>query len=150
MQQKQKLVATVMGQSVIHVEPQIRHINKLETRRVNRHLIGELRLLTEENRVIHVLCPIGDSCIVIDEDIPSQKLGMQMYMSLVSKHPFGSKRVITHTQEGTGNKVRHSYAMTTERAELFNQQLANQLQNIAEAPNTESDQEESTLEVSDS
>lgn len=147
--QKQRLIATVTGQSVIHVEPQIRHINKLETRKVNRHLIGELRLTTEDEQVIHVLCPMTDGCVVVDEDVPSQKLGMQLYNTLVNRHPFGSKRAILHTQTGAGANVRHAYTMLTERVEVFNQQLTQQLQKTTDQINAESDQE-GTPEVSDS
>jgi len=121
---KQKMAATVIGQSVIHVTPHVERISVNQRILHDNHLIGELKLLTEDRRILYVRCPTKDGCIVIDEkDTPDHKLGMQLYNSIVCKHPFGSRRVVRlsdETYDGTpeGRPV-NRYVLSDENPEVL-------------------------------
>lgn len=117
----QKFVATVVGQSIIHITKSYsKPINNIDKIVTPPHLIGELKLLTDEERVVYVRCPTHDGAIEIEENtVPDHKQGMQLYNTIVCKHPFGSRRVIQRTEEMRYGKPTNKFKLLQEDPETF-------------------------------
>jgi hypothetical protein len=128
-----KIVATIIGQSIIQVPPHVTRINTYEFRKMMGRLVGELTLKTNENKIIHVSCPASDAGVVVEDDsTPTHKMGMQVYNTLVNKHPFGAQRVIIHKEEQLENRTKHHYTLTNENPKVFNTQMAGQLAKLSQ------------------